>query len=194
MKLHVCCGEVYLIGWHNIDIYIPGYSFLASERPDLVKINATTLDNYYKYEYGKHPVKCCVVDEFKDVRNLDYPDESCSQILMVSAFEHFSLSEARKILKNFYRMLKPGGRLMFDVPDIEACLEEMRKNRDIENLNWQMRLIYGSQKNEFSFHKWGYTRETLLDELKRAGFSEHRIKFGPIVKHFYPMIGVTAIK
>jgi len=194
MKLHVCCGEVYLIGWHNVDIYIPGYSFLASERPDLVKINSTTLENYYKYEFGKHPVKLCVVDEFKDVRNLDYPDNSCEAILMISAIEHFTLSEARDILRNFYRMLKPGGTLIFDFPDIEASLEAMKRDRSLENLNWQIRLIYGSQKNAYSFHKWGYTKETILDELQRAGFNIDKVKFETVVEHFYPMIGVKVVK
>jgi len=97
MKLHVCCGEVYLKGWHNIDVHIPGYSFLAKDRPDIVAVNQTSLENYYKYDFGKHPLKLCVVDEFKDVRYLDYGDESCSQILMVSAIEHFSLPEAMQL-------------------------------------------------------------------------------------------------
>lgn len=195
MKLHVCCGEVYLKGWHNVDVHIPGYSFLAKDRPDIVAVNETTLGNYYKYDFGKHPFKLCVVDEFKDVRELDYDDESCSQILMVSAIEHFSLPETRNILRNFYRMLKQGGQLSFDFPDIEKTVSQIiENNRDAECINWVMRLIYGSQKNEYSFHKYGYTEETMADELERARFSRSNIGFGPIVNHFYPMIGVTVRK
>ena len=50
LRLHVGCGTVYLDGYVNLDLEVPGYSFLASERPDLVAVNRTTVDRYYKHD------------------------------------------------------------------------------------------------------------------------------------------------
>ena len=114
---------------------------------------------------------------------------------MVSAIEYFSLPEARNILENFYRMLKQGGQLRFDFPDIKKTLSQITKNnRQVQNINWVIRLIYGSRKNEYSFHKYGYTEETIADELQKAGFSISNLKFGSIVNHLFPMIGVIIHK
>lgn len=191
-KLHVCCGEVYLKGYHNIDAPIEGYSFLASQRPDIVKVNLTTRERYYKYPFGKHPLKLCVTDELIDIMEIEYPKDYFKEIIMVCAFEHFNLQEARVLLRKFLNWLSKDSALLFDVPDIEASLESIRNNSDIDNLLWNMRLIYGSQKTRYSFHKWGYTKETLEKELQDAGFK--KIEFLEIVPHSYPMLGVKAIK
>ena len=50
LKLHVGCGTVYLDGYVNLDVEVPGYSFLAAERPDLMERNRTSVDRYYKKE------------------------------------------------------------------------------------------------------------------------------------------------
>lgn len=46
-KLHLGNGTVYLDGWINIDLH----GSLAKDRPDLVKHNLTTIENYYKYPF-----------------------------------------------------------------------------------------------------------------------------------------------
>ncbi len=191
-KLHVCCGEVYLEGYHNIDAPIKGYSFLASARPDLVKENLASKEKYYKYPFGERPVRLCVADELVDILKKDYPANYFKEILMVSAFEHFSMHEARALLKKFFSWLAGGGVLLLDVPEIEASFESMKGDRSEDNLAWNIRLIYGSQKNPYSFHKWGYTRETLEQEFKAAGFK--KIEFMQVVPHSYPMIGARAEK
>ncbi len=191
-KLHVCCGEVYLDGYYNIDAHIPGYSFIASHRPDIVKVNKTTLKKYYKYPFGTHPLKLCVADELVDILHADFRKDYFQEILLVSAFEHFSYSDARTLLIKFFQALKRGGRLLFDVPDVEASFKSIQEDRSIDNILWHIRLIYGSQKNSYGFHKWGYTKETLKDELGRTGFK--KIEFRTIVPHDYPMLGVCAVK
>lgn len=191
-KLHICCGEVYLEGYHNVDAPVEGYSFIAAQRPDIVKVNLTTFDNYYKFPLGQHPLKLCVADELVNILEFKYPKNYFKEILMVSAFEHLSLDDARIILKKFFNSLAKNGILLFDVPDIEASFVSMKNDRRIDNLFWHMRLIYGSQKNPYSFHKWGYTKEMLKKELKNAGFN--KVEFMQILPHDYPMIGVRAVK
>ena len=53
LKLHVGCGTVYLEGYVNLDVPVAGYSFLASERPDLVEKNRTSVERYYKKQESR---------------------------------------------------------------------------------------------------------------------------------------------
>ena len=196
MKLHLCCGEVYLEGYTNIDIEVPGYSFLAPERLDLVEINTTTLDKYYKYPLSNNPSKKCVVDDFCDVRSLSllkYPDNSAEEILMFSSFEHFTHNEAKLILRDVYSILLPGGKFYFNFPDIEESFKSIQNNRSVEDIEWQIRLIYGSYKNQYNVHKWGYTKETIVKDLYLTA-EWSKIEFVNLIKTDYPMIGVCATK
>lgn len=176
LKIHLCCGDVYLDGYVNID----GTGRLASPNNE----NLTTLDKYYKrktHEFNEvlYDVKLRLPDEyhFKDV----------DEVLMISAFEHFRLPEVEELIYRVYFSLNTGGVFRFDFPDIEETVRKYRNNPE-----YMVRLIYGSQKNEFGFHKHGYTKSTIK---KILGVRKWRsIKFGDIVKHSYPMIGVTATK
>lgn len=198
VRLHLGCGTVYLEGYMNIDMPILGYSFLADDRPDLVEQNKTTVDKYYKEEQTKETLhkkivkKCCVADEFMDVSNLDYPENSVDEILIVQTFEHLSRSEASKALDNWYRILKPGGKLHIDVPDFEETAKQLLARKNEKEKEWYYRLIFGSQKNEYAFHKDGYSFAKLKTMLEGHGFKD--IVQNEDTLHFYPAVIVECRK
>lgn len=176
MKIHLCCGDVYLDGYWNVDAYgVAGWE----ENP-----NKTTLEHYYK---GKvHDFRFNLVDQI-----VLLPDElkfsNVDEYLMVSAFEHFSLEDAKEIVSRVYNSLNDGGVFRFDFPDIFKTVDQYKNNQE-----YMMRLIYGSGKNDKAFHKHGYTEETIQKLLMTHPWKS--IVFGDIVEHTYPMIGVTATK
>ena len=189
MKLHLGCGPVYLDGWINIDICIDGYTWLAIERPDIMNYNKTTLNNYYKYSWGEREHNLAVVDKFMNISKFPYPydDNSVDEILIIGTFEHFDKDEGIKLLKEWHRILKPDRRVIIDVPDMVETMRYLEGNPE-----WAIRLIYGSQKNKYAFHKWGYTLETLSDTCKEIGFKiTNEIN---LVEHGYPMFTIEAIK
>ena len=110
----------------------------------------------------------------------------------MNTFEHFSQADAAKLLKEWYRVLKNGGELLIDVPDLIGTLKIVENGKDVEEMNWGIRLFYGSQKNDFSFHKWGYTLETISALSKKIGFK--KVEKINLIKHDYPMIMVKIIK
>jgi SAM-dependent methyltransferase len=55
-----------------------------------------------------------------DVRKLDYPDNSVDEIYALHIIEHFNFREATEVLKEWQRVLKPGGRLYIETPDLLA--------------------------------------------------------------------------
>jgi len=178
MRVHLCCGDIYLKDYVNIDIKGKLASSLK-ENPNL-----TTLDKYY----ADREIGCArdiILDCEMDVRNLGLGQGELDEVLMISAFEHFTYEEAKNICRAVYASLKSGGKFRFDFPDIVNTAKYFSNEKMI-------RLIYGSYKNEYARHKWGYTKKTIIELLNRIGFID--IRFGQIVKHEYPMIGVTAVK
>jgi len=174
MRLHLCCGDVYLKGYTNIDV--------IGRKPTKGNHKPTTLEDYYKGKAVNHSKKP-VVDRTGNILDLDIPKYSVDEIVMVSSFEHFTEQETLHLVKLFYKMLKKGGQFKFDFPDIKKTALEYDDH-------YMIRLVYGSYKNDYARHKWGYTKNTikkLFDKWYSLGFKD-------IVKHDYPMQGVVATK
>jgi SAM-dependent methyltransferase len=198
-KLHVGCGTVYLDGYVNLDVEVPGYSFLASERPDLLERNRTTVDRYYKVEEsratlegGPRGAQHCVVDRYADLRALPYERDSVDEIRSVQSLEHLDMKEGPRVLRHWRDLLRPGGVLHVDVPDFEETARQLLAQPDEPSKEWYYRLVYGSQKNAYAFHKNGFSPARLEWMLREAGFRE--VRHVPNTIHFYPVAIAEAIK
>jgi SAM-dependent methyltransferase len=199
LKLHVGCGTVYLEGFINIDVRREGFSFLASEKPDLVASRRTTFDRYYKDQVSKDTLlarredpRVVVADSFQDITSLDYPPNSAEMIVCVQTLEHLTRDEVGRALENWCTILKPGGVLHIDVPDFEETARLLLAQGSEEEKDWYYRLIYGSQKDNFSIHKDGYSKEKLSRILSAHGFKN--VTQMPNTRHFYPSIIIESTK
>ena len=180
-NLHFCCGDVYLEGYTNID----GKGKLVSDVKD--NPNITTLEKYYKYPFGTEP-KEVIADKIMNLTEddgwKDFKTNSIDTIVMLCAIEHFTKGEAENIIGQFHRMLKPDGKLIIDFPDINQIIKKYKGDPE-----FMIRLIYGSQKNEYAFHKWGWTKETFAKLLSNYWKT---IKWKTVVPHDYPEVEVVA--
>jgi hypothetical protein len=199
LRLHVGCGTVYLDGYVNLDLEVPGYSFLASERPDLLEANRTTVDRYYKQEEsratlegGRREPQHCVVDRYAPVDALPYGAGSADEIRTVQVLEHVSMRETPIVLRHWYEVLKPGGLLHLDVPDFEETARQLLAQTDESSKDWYYRLIYGSQKNAHAYHRNGFSPARVERMLREAGFRE--VRHLPDTLHFYPVVIAEALK
>lgn len=192
-KLHIANGTVYLKGYTNCDLELPGH-YLAKDRSDLVKQNITTIDKYYKNEVtrddfmkGTFHKKEVVCDVFADVKHLPFEEDSLDEIVGMHIFEHFTFAEGEYLLDYWYQLLKPGGFLRLHVPDIAGIVRQWKKSGE----EWSIRQIYGSQKNEYALHKSGYTKRSLKKLLKE--FKYKSVKILPSIND-YPAIGIRGWK
>ena len=199
-KLHMCCGDIYLSGYENCDI--TGHvidkdkTFESSEQfkdvPDY-NPNETTLENYFKRPFEedstKRPEKFIIVDTIMNIlEKWPWGSGTVDEIVMVNALEHFDYKEqVPHIINEANRVLKVGGSFKLDFPDV---LEIVRKYYH-HNPHYCMELLYGSRKNQYSRHEWGYTKNSIYTFFPESQWS---LKFRNVVIHDYPSTGIFAIK
>jgi len=110
-----------------------------------------------------------------------FADASAEEILSVHVVEHFWRWEIRDVLKEWVRVLKPGGRMVVECPNLEsACrtfLENPQQNaREDQAGQRTMWVFYGDPKwkDPLMIHRWGYTPESLGALMHEVGLAEVR--------------------
>lgn len=111
-----------------------------------------------------------------DALHIPLPSGCADELMAIHLFEHFYAWDAPLALAEWHRLLKPGGLLVLEMPDIKKCAANLIRlvdGEDIKSLDsLAMWGIYGDPgaKDPWMNHKWGYTPKTLKGLLKRAGF------------------------
>lgn len=103
-----------------------------------------------------------------DIRQIPYPDNSVDAINAGEVLEHFGRAEVEPLLKEWIRVLKPGGEFTVRVPDFgEICRRYAagKASCGLANL-W----AFGGQSHPLDFHKVGFDSVDLIIYLQRAGF------------------------
>lgn len=112
-------------------------------------------------------VVCDLVDAGAVLEPASFDEVRCWQVL-----EHLVPKAAPVALAAFYRVLKPGGVLDVEVPNVQDVVIAWMENdlsRDDALGN-----IYGQSTDmpddEYNAHRWGYTPFSLQELLHAAGF------------------------
>lgn len=189
-KLHLGNGTVYLDDYVNIDIV----GELATERPDLVEHNKTTVDKYYKYPFRVNKDNF-VTDIRADVRTLPmFKDGSVEEILCVNLIDHLKKEDFIVALQEWKRVLVENGKLIIDVDDRRKQSEVLTNATTIEEVEWAMKLIYCDHASEGRTHWWGYEPGYLKNILEKAGFKYVWTKRDYIVHDTYPNFQIFVTK
>ena len=146
LKLHLGCGKNYLKGYINID--------LPQGKQELMKAKA---------------------DIYKDIRDLDYPQNSIDEIRNHHLLEHFTRQEALKLLLKWRRWLKPGGLLVIETPDFEGCAKLFLKS-GLKTRFKIARHIFGSHESDWAVHKDFWSKDKFEFILTKLGFEIAEIK------------------
>ena len=91
--------------------------------------------------------------------------------------EHVYPWQALDLLKEFCRILKPGGKIVLECPNIEAACGWLVQNA---KYGWDSQMgmwaLYGdpNPRNHLFMHRWGYTAASLWEILQKAGFTSIR--------------------
>lgn len=166
IKLHLGCGKYHLTDYINIDY-----------PPELYELELVT-----------------AADAYADVKQLNFLPNSLDEIRSHHMFEHFDRQTALALLCAWHTWLKPGGKLVIETPDFQACIEVIM-NRALSYKERQVviRHIFGSHEAQWAYHYDGWYKAKFEHVLSSLGFSE--LKF-ELINYYYliPSILVTAQK
>jgi len=139
--------------------------------PHYINIDATS------DRQGPKPDMVC------DARNLsNFVDGSVDEILTVHLIEHLARWDAPIALGEWVRVLRPGGRLIIECPNLlAACAELLQAPEAANNLEGlaaqrTMWAFYGNPADgdPLMMHQWGYTPDSLGHLLVEAGLVDVR--------------------
>lgn len=126
-------------------------------------------------------------DLVMDVRNISehFEPGSVSAIQMIHAISYLRLWEARDFFRSAFDLLKPGGRLIFEFPDLMKCCAMSQKATESKDAVQQIEAIRGifafdlgqvEQRAAFIPYAMGWAAWHLQKELQSCGFVDVSIQ------------------
>lgn len=107
-----------------------------------------------------------------DVRDLPFGTDEYDLVFSSHVLEHFLREETEPLLREWLRVLKPGGDFILVVPNVKWVLDGLKDGEVVKLNNDQMNVLYGAQSNEFDIHKTGFTPGDMQELLKGFGITE----------------------
>jgi SAM-dependent methyltransferase len=167
MKLHLGCGTIFLKGYVNIDI---DPKYLTNDAPpEILEQNITTIDKYYKHDFCSGS-GVCVADKKATIDELPFDTGSCDEVVLIHVLEHVPSYKVSNVLNEINRVLKNMGTFILAVPDMKETARGLAEVDSPEKEDWYLRLIFGTQRGEWSHHYCGYIERTLKDLVFAHGF------------------------
>lgn len=115
-----------------------------------------------------------VYDVGFDVSKLPLPDNSVDEIKAFHIIEHFDYYAIREVLKEWHRVLKPGGRLWLETPDfLESCRAFVEGSPSMPIDEWRTQLyahFFALPWLPGQVHKFLFTEKELRANLELANF------------------------
>jgi predicted SAM-dependent methyltransferase len=112
------------------------------------------------------------VDYVTSADKLDmFKDNSVDLIYACHVLEHFRRNQIENVLKEWYRVLKPGGTLRIAVPDLEKLVEVYLNTK---NLQLILGPLVGRQDYPENTHYIVFDYSSLSKLLEKVGFKKIR--------------------
>lgn len=125
-----------------------------------------TKEGWLNLDCDAHPG----VDFVGDASDLSrFKDGEIAEIYASHILEHFGFHKTLPVLKEWARVLEPGGKLYVAVPDFARCVELY----GMLGLNdWIIRFLMGDQEYKTAYHYDLFDEARLTKLLADAGFSD----------------------
>jgi predicted SAM-dependent methyltransferase len=106
-------------------------------------------------------------DLVADGAHLPQEDATVDYFILHHVMEHFGCGDAKGLIQEAYRVLKPGGSLLIFIPDLKT-LAGRWLGGEISDYIFIVNLMGAYMGNEADRHKWHYTVASLTEALKEA--------------------------
>ena len=132
---------------------------------------------------GDHPydpVRYISVDAFNDkaevkaeMWDLPYKDGEIDEIYASHCLEHAAIAKVPETLKEWHRVLKPAGRCIIQVPNMDYIAKYWLTGPDRP---WAEAMLFGLQTHDGEFHKSAFTAAIIKADCEAAGFEVKRVE------------------
>jgi predicted SAM-dependent methyltransferase len=114
------------------------------------------------------------VDYVGDCKSLSpISDASVETIYASHVLEHVPYRDLETTLKEWFRVMQPGGTVMIAVPDFETLARLfLHPQVALPDRIHLMQMVFGAQVDPHDFHYVGFDTEMLAYALRVAGFVE----------------------
>jgi predicted SAM-dependent methyltransferase len=104
------------------------------------------------------------------------PDGSVEEIMAIHLIEHVHPWEAPDLLREWFRLLMPGGLLVLELPDLMKFCRNIVEGYTLAGKHPDQAGLWGAYgdprfRDPFMAHKWGYTFKSLRPVVAEAGFT-----------------------
>lgn len=114
-----------------------------------------------------------------DALDIRLPENTVDEILGIHFLEHINPHKVDALFQTFFKILKPGGKLILEMPDVvklcEDCATAEDKSLALTCLFGALNTTGGDIEDITSPHLWGWWPEKLQDVLPKYGFHAVRI-------------------
>lgn len=111
-----------------------------------------------------------VADMICNADDLPFMSNSVDVIEAYHLLEHFDYIHCKYVLSEWFRILKPDGKLILETPDLDKSLKKF-ESVDFEAKRRTLQWLYGID-NPGMQHKTGFTLKLLSNLLGETGFKE----------------------
>jgi predicted SAM-dependent methyltransferase len=143
----------------------------ASTQPLRLHIGGEIVKDGWKILNAREMAGVDFIGQAYDLRQ--FADNSVTEIYASHVYEHLDyVRELPIALAEARRVLVPGGRLQFSVPDLQTLAWLLGSPQMTLEGRWHIvRMIYGGQTNAHDYHKCGFTYAIAHQMLREVGFS-----------------------
>lgn len=106
-------------------------------------------------------------DVICDITDLPWPDNSADIIESYHVIEHISHKKIKKTIAEWYRVLKPEGKLVLECPHFDVTVQEYLAGNEDRLIN-----IFGQQRKSGDTHLYGFNPSRLARLLEEIGFQD----------------------
>lgn len=114
-------------------------------------------------------------DVVADIRELPFPEHHADAMAAVHVLEHIYRWEVDDMMRDWLRVLKPGGVLILELPCMDKVFRYIADSIDrraLMSATFSWWPLWGDPKyrEPAMVHRWGYTYGMLKELLIKAGF------------------------